>query len=150
MGLFDKIFKANTVAFSYTPKSEQEAWIAIMYGCIAVDGEVSESEVDALLRLVVFKSLFENHDIKSSYVNALSAYKQIGSKGLIDSSSAKVGSDKATLFALVMELLLADGVLGSKEEEIAEYLTTSLSLDADLAQKIVEVMLIKNKGNIVV
>lgn len=58
--------------------------------------------------------------------------------------------NKATLFALVMELLLADGILESKEKEIIEYLSTALNLQSDIAQKIVEVMLIKNYGNIVI
>ena len=50
---------------------------------------------------------------------------------------------------LVMELLLADGHLGDKEKEIAEYLTSLLELDISVATSIVEVMLIKNKGNVI-
>jgi uncharacterized tellurite resistance protein B-like protein len=54
------------------------------------------------------------------------------------------------LFALVIELLLADGFLGEKEKEILEYLTDLLKIESELAQKIVEVMLIKNKGNVII
>lgn len=149
MGLFDKLFSSSTTTFTYEPQSEQEAWIAIMYACIAVDGDVSDVEIDKLSQLVVPKSIFIGRDIVQYYKTAMLAHKQVGSKILIDNSVLKVNdNNKLTLFAIVMELLLADGVLGEKEKEIAEYLTNSLKLSAENAQKIVEILLIKNKDNI--
>jgi uncharacterized tellurite resistance protein B-like protein len=151
MGLFDKIFNSSNTTITYSPKSEQEAWIAIMYACISVDGNVSDAETDKLCQLVVFKTFFKGKNIVDYYKPAFLAHKQIGSKALIDSSASMISEqNKATLFALVMELLLADGILESKEKEIIEYLSTALNLQSDIAQKIVEVMLIKNYGNIVI
>ncbi|MGV3588564.1 MAG: TerB family tellurite resistance protein [Adhaeribacter sp.] len=148
MGLFDKLFNSAQAQITYSPKSEQEAWIAVMYGCIAVDGDVSDAEINKLTQTVVFKTLFNNHKIVDSYRTAMSMHKQIGSKQLIDSSVSKVSPDnKPTLFALALELLLADGILEDKEKEIIEYLATALNLDTELAGKIIEVTLIKNKGN---
>jgi uncharacterized tellurite resistance protein B-like protein len=151
MGLFDKLFNSNPSTISYSPKNEQEAWVAIMYSCMATDGEVSEIEVDKLVNFLVFKTMFKGHNvIEDLYKPALRAQKQIGSKEVIDSSVSLIKDEsKPTLFALVMEILLADGVLGPDEKEIAEYLTNALSLNPEMAQKIVEVMLIKNQGNIV-
>jgi hypothetical protein len=40
--------------------------------------------------------------------------------------------------------------LGEKEKEIVEYLSQVLSLDNDTSSKIVEVMLIKNKWNVII
>jgi len=148
MGLFDKFFNSPQVQITYSPKTEQEAWIAVMYGCIAVDGDVSDAEINKLTQTVVFKTMFKTHNIVDSYKAAMTMHKQIGSKQLIDSSVSKIsGDNKATLFALALELLLADGILADKEKEIIEYLATALNLDTDLAGKIVEVTLIKNKGN---
>jgi uncharacterized tellurite resistance protein B-like protein len=153
MGLFDKLFNSNSAstAVAYTPKNEQEAWVAIMYSCMATDGDVSEIEVDKLVNFLVFKTMFKGHNvIEDLYKPAMRAQKQIGSKEVIDRSVSSIKEEsKPTLFALVMEILLADGILGSDEQEIAEYLTNALSLNQEIAQKIVEVMLIKNQGNIV-
>ena len=151
MGLFDKLFSSTTSTITYSPKSEQEAWIAVMYACIAADGDVSDAEIDKLCQLVVYKSMFSGKEIIEYYKPAMIAHKQIGSKALIDSSVSLIQeNNKPTVFALIMELLLADGILGDKEKEILEYLTESLKLASDMAQKIVEVMLIKNNGNIVI
>jgi len=81
----------------------------------------------------------------------MTAQKRIGSKVIIDSSVSLVSEEgKPTLVALVMELLLADGILGDQEQEVAEYLSESLRWESTLAHRIVEVMLIKNKGNVVI
>ncbi|HLP55281.1 MAG TPA: tellurite resistance TerB family protein [Fluviicola sp.] len=152
MGLFDKLFNSNPSTVTYTPKNEQEAWIAIMYACIAADGDVSEAETDKMIQFLVYKSMFKGDNIiENLYKPAMTAQKQIGSKAVIDSSTSLISDDgKPTLFALIMELLLADGILGDQEREIVEYLSESLKLESSLAQKIVEVMLIKNKGNVVI
>lgn len=151
MGLFDKIFSSNKAEYKYEPASEQEAWIAIIFGCMAVDGEVSEVEIHKFANLIMFKQQFQHVKILDLFRNSAGAHRHIGSKGLIDASVDKISeSYKATLFAIVMELLLADGVIDVKEEEIAEYLSAALKLDAALSQRIVEVILIKMKGNVVI
>lgn len=152
MGLFDRFTSpAPSAPITYTPRNEQEAWIAVMYACIAVDGNTSEAEIDKLVQQVTFKILFNGHQIGDYYKAALIAHQQIGSKQLIDSSVSKVSDNsKATLFAMIMELLLSDGILGEQEKEIAEYLATALRLDETTSQKIVEVMVIRNIGNVVV
>lgn len=152
MGLFDKLFNSTPSTVTYSPKNEQEAWIAIMYACMAADGDVSEAETDKMVRFLVFKTMFQGHNIvEDLYKPAMTAQKQIGSKAVIDSSTSLIGEDgKPTLFTLVMELLLADGILGDQEQEIVEYLSESLKLESALAQKVVEVMLIKNKGNVII
>ena len=151
MGLFDKIFKSTETSFIFKPQNEQEAWIGIMYSCIAVDGDVSEAEIDKLAQIAVFKQNFQGHDIAAYHRNILSAHKQIGSKVLIDNCAQFIkGESKPTLFALIMELLLSDGILGEKEKERVEYVSQVLSLDNDTSSKIVEVMLIKNKWNVII
>ncbi len=151
MGIFDTLFHSTPSTITYAPQSEQEAWVSVMYACIAADGEISDTETDKLCELLVVKTLFHNRDIADYYHNSMLAHKQLGSKILIDSSvSAIQESNKPTLFTLTMELLLADGILGEKEKEIAEYLTEALALNPETARKIVEVMLIRNSGNFVI
>jgi len=151
MGIFDTLFQSTPSTITYAPQSEQEAWVSIMYACMAVDGEISDTETDRLCELLVVKTLFHNLEVADYYQPAMLAHKHVGSKILIDCSVSLIQeNNKPTLFTLTMELLLADGILGEKEKEIAEYLTAALALNPETARKIVEVMLIRNAGNFVI
>lgn len=151
MGIFDTLFISAPSAITYAPQSEQEAWVAIMYACMAADGEISDIEIDKLCELLVVKTLFHNKDIAEYYQPVMLAHKHVGSKLLIDNSISMIHEDyKPTLFALTMDILLADGILGEYEKDIAQYLTTALTLDSETAKKIVEIMLIRNNGNFVI
>lgn len=150
MGLFSKLFNTPT-NYTYAPKNENEAWVAILYACISADGEASEIETDKMSEFLVFKQAFNGHDIAGYYRSVLEAHKKLGSQGIIDASAKLISDDnKPTLLALIMELLLADGVLEAKEQEIAEYIVSKLLIDESVAEKIIEVILIKNKGNCII
>ncbi|MDI1303963.1 MAG: hypothetical protein PSX42_03785, partial [bacterium] len=56
--------------------------------------------------------------------------------------------DKATVFALALEILLSDGLLGEEEKNIIEVLSKQLKIDAGMTSKIIEVIFLKNKGNV--
>lgn len=151
MGIFDTHVQSDTSAIIYTPQSEQEAWVAIMYACMAVDGEISDTEIDKMCELLIVKKLFNNKDIADYYEPVMKAHNLAGSRSIIDNSVSTIDApNKPTLFALTMEILLADGILGDNEKKIAEYLSTSLELNNELAKKIVDVMLLKNKGNFII
>jgi hypothetical protein len=146
MGLFDKIYKSTSI--SYIPRNEQEAWIAIMHACIAVDEEVADEELEELSETLACKPLFEGHHIREYYRTVLLAHAEIGSKALIDRSVDQVPpANKPDLFAASIELLLADGILADKEQELIHYLTSALDLEEELADKIINSLLNQNKGN---
>lgn len=150
MGLFDKFFNSQPTTFVFKPETEQEAWTAILYACMAIDGDVSDPEIDSLSQMLVRKSFIDSEDLVSDYKLAMAAHKNMGSKALIDSSVSSISGDrKLTLFALSLELLLSDGILSDDEKGIIEYLSTSLKLDESTSSKIVEVILIKNKENLI-
>jgi uncharacterized tellurite resistance protein B-like protein len=56
--------------------------------------------------------------------------------------------DKETLFALALEVLLADGTLEKEEKSLIEILSNHLGVSTSMSSKIIEVMFLKNKGNI--
>jgi len=145
-GIFNTTGTSTQV--TYSPKNEQEAWIAVMHACNAVDGEVADEELEALTQTLVNKSLFEGHDILAYSKAVFLAQAKLGSKHIVDNSVEKIAPEnKATVFALTIQLVLADCVVADKEEELITYLYSALDLPADLAHKIVEVVLILNKGN---
>jgi uncharacterized tellurite resistance protein B-like protein len=147
MGLFDQI--PNTSSNLYAPKSEQEAWITIMYACMAADGIVSDAERDQLSRTVIYKTIFNGHNTVEYYKTALLEHTKLGSKQLINQSVSKIPlENRATLFAITLEILLFDGILTDADKAVIEHLAISLNLDHDLASRIIEVILIRNKDNV--
>ncbi|WP_242917754.1 tellurite resistance TerB family protein [Pontibacter liquoris] len=137
-----------TPSQAYVPQNEQEAWIAIMQACIAVDDHVADEELDVLAQTLATKKLFEGHDIMAYSRTVFYAHAQYGSKVLIDNSVDKIAPEnRATLFALTIQLVLSDCVITDQEKELITYLYSALELEADLAQKIVSTILIMNKGN---
>lgn len=151
MGLFDNLFSTKSAAqqtLSYGPGSEHEAWVAILYTCMSVDGDVSEAETDALARMLVFKNKFQDVDIIPLYKSAMQGKMRVGFFAVIESSAAMIKEDdKPTLLALATELVLADGLITDKEKELIEFLAKQLNIEDALAAKIIEVILIKNKDN---
>jgi hypothetical protein len=122
-----------------------------MFSCIAADGDLSEVETGKLSEMIVYKSLFKEYDKVELYKTAMTIHLQLGGKELIDRSVDKVAAEnKPTLFALIVELLLADGILTDTEKEITDYLVSAFDLDDALASRIIEVILIKNRGNVIV
>lgn len=138
----------NPAKASYSPQNEQEAWIAIMHACIAVDGTVADEELEELSETLAGKTLFEGHDVLAYSKKVFYEHAKIGSMGLIDNSVDKIAvENRATLFAQTIQLLLADCVVTDKEKELMHYLYSALDMDPELANKIVDVILILNKGN---
>ena len=151
MGLFDKLFSSNSTISQeneYVPLSDYEAWVAILYTCISIDGEVSDIEIDVLVRLLLFKNKFSNIEIVPIYKKAMHAKNEFGPQHIIDKSVQIIkDEDKPTVLSLAAELVLSDGIITDKEKELLEYVTQKLNIDEALASKIIEVTLIKNKDN---
>ncbi len=53
---------------------------------------------------------------------------------------------KETVFAVTTDIALADGEVSEEEEQLLNDLYSALGLSEDIALKIIDVMLIKNKG----
>jgi uncharacterized tellurite resistance protein B-like protein len=148
MGLFDKLFNTPSEPTSYSPVTEMEAWLGIMHSCMAADGDVSQPEINRMANMIVYKQHFKLQDFKTQYTTAVIVHKRIGGKAMIDACAPHVSADyRETLLAIVCELILADGVIDKEEKVLAEYITEKLEIPSENAMKIVEVMLIKNKGN---
>ncbi|WP_237144455.1 TerB family tellurite resistance protein [Pontibacter pamirensis] len=147
MGVFDKKYPKATRA-SYTPGNEQEAWIAIMHACIAVDEDVADEELEELAQALAYKPMFEGHDVREYYKAVLLAHAGIGSKQLIDNSVEYISAErKYDLFALTIELVLADGILAEKEKELISYISSALDLDEQTAIRVVEKRIQDYKDN---
>lgn len=132
--------------YTYTPQNEQEAWIAIMHACVAVDDDVADEELDVMAHTLANRSLFDGHDSMAYSRNVFYAHAQLGSKILIDNAVDLIAEEnRPTLFAHTIQLVLSDCVVTEKEEELIRYLYSALDIDEKKAQEIVRVVLILNK-----
>ncbi|MBF9252558.1 TerB family tellurite resistance protein [Pontibacter sp. 172403-2] len=148
-GIFNTSGKSAEIpAQAYSPQNEQEAWIAVMQACIAVDNNVADEELDILAQTLANKKLFKGHDIMAYCRTVFYAHAQFGSKVLIDNSIDKIAvENRATLFALTIQLVLSDCIINDKEKELITYLYSALDLETDVANRIVDTVLILNKDN---
>ena len=129
--------------------SEFEAWVGILYSCIAADHQITDSEKATLSRVLHSKQKFIGTDIAPLYAKAFNVRTELGQLKYITACSELIREeDKETLFALALEVLLADGTLEKEEKNIIEVLSKQLKIEAGMASKIVEVIFLKNRGNI--
>lgn len=148
MGIFDRFKKAIEKEYQFIPKEETEAWVGLLYACVMADGEMVKVEENALSLMLVTKKKFEGVDVSRLYRNVAEAQIKIGGSGLVDACAPLVKKEeRPTIFSMAVELVLADGILDEDEERIIEYIAEKLAIDDGLVERIVEVMLIRNRGN---
>lgn len=152
MGLFDKFLKKpENNDFTYVPSSEHEAWVGILYACMTADGEADGAETLAIGTMLAFKQKFLGVDVVPLLNNVGHAINKLGGLGVVAACSKKIDpNDKDTIFTMGVEVVLADGTLNQDEVTVIEAVANELGMTADKVAKIIEVMLIRNKGNLVI
>ena len=151
MGQFKKfVHKPKKPEINYKPLTDAEAWIGILYACIAADGIVNDAEIDSLSRMITCKEKFSGIEIEPLYTTVGRAKKDIGAIGLIEACCELIDeNEKDTLFLMAVEIVLADGTLDEDEEKVIKIIAHKMKINSELVKKIVEVMLIRNRGNVV-
>lgn len=129
--------------------SDFEAWVGILYSCISADNQITDAEKASLSRLLHSKQKIIGIDIAPLYAKSFNLRTELGQLKYISACCELVeDEDKETLFALALEVLLADGILEKEEKNVIEILSNRLKIDAEMTSKIIEVIFLKNKGNI--
>jgi tellurite resistance protein len=147
MGLFDKALSNHTVKEAL---NQAEAFAAITLSAIASDGYLSDEESRgitlALSRMKMYRS-YPNDVMQRMFDKLLGILRREGMNSLFDSAKDSLPYEmRESAFAVATDLILADGVVAQEEQEFLNDLYQALSLDAEVATRIVEVMLIKNRG----
>ena len=147
MSLSDKFEEKNNTVINPVI-SELDAWVGILYACISADNQIKDSETASLSKLLYSKEKFIGIDIAPLYAKSSLLKTELGQLKYITACCEVIKEDKETLFALALEIVLSDGLLGEEEKSIIEVLSKQLKIDAGMASKIIEVIFLKNKGNI--
>ena len=129
--------------------SAHEAWVGILYSCISADNQITDSETAALSRVLHSKEQFIGIDIAPLYAKSYTLRIEMGQLKYLSACCEWIQKeDKETVFALALEVLLADGKLEKEEKNIIEVLSNRLQIEAAMTSKIIEVIFLKNRGNI--
>ena len=146
MGLFDKVLGGSQPA----KLTDKESFIGVALCAVAADGVITQEEAQgiftALYRMKMFKGTKDN-EMKNMFDRVLNVIKKQGSAALTAAAKETLTPEmKETAFAVAADLILADGVVEEEEKKFLDDLQKALEVKEDLAVKIVEIMVIKNRG----
>ncbi|MDY6939469.1 MAG: tellurite resistance TerB family protein [Cyanobacteriota bacterium] len=148
MSLFEKISgipRQNSVALN-----PAEAFAGIALIAVAADGYLADAEAQVLSSTLRRMHLFRSHSgdvIRGMLDRLLRILQQQGVKVLFDAAIQSLPTDLyETTFAIVTDLVLADGAISTEEEQLLNDLYRVLELSEEMAIQIIDVMLIKNRG----
>ncbi len=147
MGIFDALFKGMETRTTLSP---QESFAGILLAAGACDGHISKDEFQQLLAALFRMKLFRRVNEKQFgqvWNKLMGVLKKHGPESLVDGCCETLPEElRKTAFANACSIVLSDGVLEDDEKQFIRDLTTKLQLDAETAQTIAQVMVIKNKG----
>ncbi len=148
MGLFDKVSGIRRP--TQITLGPAEAFMAIALIAIGSDGFVAETEIQAIQVAISRMKLFNSYPsdvIRKMINNLLGIMERQGANTLLNAAVAILPHDlNETAFAVATDIILADGEITEEEETLLNHLYQVLEITEDTATKIVDVMLIKNRG----
>jgi len=144
MGFFSKAMPTTTQSgFA----NEQDAYAAIMFAVALSDGEIASDEIKNIVATILSKKLFAGRnaeDVHQKIIENLAKFKDLNE--LLNAAVYKISNEqKEPLFATLVDMVLADGVVNEGEQQMLEKLKESLNISDALTSKIIEVLLIKNR-----
>jgi uncharacterized tellurite resistance protein B-like protein len=131
------------------PLTVAEAIAALLVAAVAVDGVVTTEEAARIGELLTASPLLRqraNGSTRRLGEHAVALLTEHGLAAVLTGSARAIPSDlRATTFALVADVALADGRIGDREKTFIDQLQGALQIDDPTAVKILEVLLIKNR-----
>ena len=147
MSLFDKA--SGSQGGVQNALSQAEAFSAIALIALASDGNPSQKQASDIYQALSNLKVLNRHskDEMQSIIGELSGIiRHEGVNSLFDTAKDSIQEDlRETAFAIATDLVLADGILAEEEDFLTE-LYQALRIRSEIGQKIIEVMLIKNRG----
>lgn len=130
-------------------QNEQEASVAILFGCLQHSGKpVQNRHIEHLSRLLLLNQKFVHFDLQSLAQIALPLLKAYGSRAVIEHSGPLITeSFRETLFAMVCELMTGDGELSETESEIVGLTALYLGISIELMRIMLLTFIIRNRWN---
>lgn len=130
--------------------NKQEAFLAIALATSAADGQIVESEAKGIFAYLLQMRIFEGYNEKqmSDLLKKLvTILNNEGVGGLVAIAKSSLPDElRETAFVCASDIALADGVIEDNEKKLLEELQQVLGISDEIGQKILQVMMIKNRG----
>ncbi len=127
-----------------------EALASIALVAIAADGYLADQEGQDMTMLLSRMALFSSYSkdaVHHLFDLLLTRLKTEGPGVMVDQAKAVLPQDlRETAFAIATDLVLSDRTVTPQEQAFLEDLYRILEIPSSLAQQIVQVMTIKNRG----
>lgn len=128
--------------------NEKEAFFAVIFACMAADGEIAPEEEINLINLLASRPTFRKFDLRDAMKKIQRILKETKSlEALLDKAVEKIPAElRPTVYTNAVDFVLADGEVASEEEVVVAMLKSKLGISDDLSKKIIEVVILKNKA----
>jgi uncharacterized tellurite resistance protein B-like protein len=148
MSLFST-FKKDTDKGN-TQFTKEEAVAGVLFAVVASDGNIGEEEIDAFNGVANRMNLFKpmaGDQFTAMMQRLADILHQEDVVVLFRRSLQSVPEDlRETVFATAVDLVLADGEVDDNEQSILFDLKEALTISDELAERIIEVMMIRHRG----
>lgn len=130
--------------------TEQEALVAVALCAAYADGSMGAEEDEHLTeRLGGIRALrgLDERSLRAAMMKANAIAQKGGDGALLGAAAAALRPDmRATAFCLGTDLVLADAEVAEEERAFVERLRRTLGIEPALAQRIIDVILIRNRA----
>lgn len=127
-----------------------DAIAAVLVASVAADGDLNTEEavrISSILSTTRVLRQAGNGSMQGLAQRAIGLLTDYGLPAVLTACAKAIPADlRPTTFALATDLVLADGRIGDREKIFIDELQAVLDLDDATALKIVDVLLIKNRG----
>lgn len=148
MGLFNRLSSGRQQ--SQTALSPAEAFAAIALLAVAADGYAADAEVNAIITSLSRMQLFRSYPgdvMRKMFDRLLNLLQRQGAETLLGAALASLPYElRETAFAVTTDIVLADGEVTEEEEDFLNQLYRALEISEEVGAKILDVMMIKNRG----
>jgi uncharacterized tellurite resistance protein B-like protein len=127
----------------------REAAVTILMSAVASDGALAQQEADRLDALLPSMRLFQRtspehlRDLTETALGLLGSHRP---EILLPACAELIPEDlRAPLFALAVELVIADGEVADGETQFVDALKKALAIDDAVAATVIEVLVMKSR-----
>jgi tellurite resistance protein len=148
MGLFSRrVISKHDGPLALT---QQQAFAAVCIVAVAADGAVEDKEVARVVGNLAERRMFRSQsldDLGRLLADVSKTIHQRGRDEVMEAARVALAPTmRETVFAVVTDLMLTDGEMHVKEQQFIDDFRKALGIEDALAQKITEVLVIKNRG----
>lgn len=147
MGIFSNIL--DNSASSLMQFTQEEAFMGILLAAISADGYITQDESDdffAFTNKLKFLKKLNNTEFWDVIDKIQKFIKTEGIEKVVAACAQTLPAElKVPAFAQACDLLFSDGYVEVAEEKLLEILKAELAIPDNMATKIAEVMVVKNK-----